>query len=130
YTRSDINQSVLPCGFWAARVRLGWASRRLEAYPMPTDDRPSRREPIAGLAVMAFTEEIKPRLRGWSHALASVGAVAATIALLIATAYDPPRFLSLLVFGLSLIALYLVSAIYHLGTWQGRTEIILLAFDH
>jgi hemolysin III len=38
--------------------------------------------------------------------------------------------ISVLVFGLSLIALYLVSAIYHIGSWQGRIATVLLAVDH
>ncbi len=36
----------------------------------------------------------------------------------------------MLVFGLSMIVLYAVSATYHIGRWQPRTERILRALDH
>ena len=71
-----------------------------------------------------------PLLRGWSHAVAAVAAVVVTILLLAQTYTDPVRFLSLLVFGLSMISLYLGSAVYHLGRWQGRRARVLQAIDH
>lgn len=74
--------------------------------------------------------EIKPLLRGWSHALAAVGAAIVTVLLLSATYHDPPRFGSLLIFGLTMIALYAMSAIYHIGSWQGRRYHVLRAVDH
>lgn len=36
----------------------------------------------------------------------------------------------MLVFGVSMIVLYAVSATYHIGRWQPRTERILRALDH
>jgi hemolysin III len=85
---------------------------------------------LAGLSPTGFEEAIKPRLRGWSHAIAAPGAAALTALMLAATAHDLPRFLSLLVFGLSLTTLYVVSATYHIGAWRGRVAIVLLALDH
>ncbi len=85
---------------------------------------------LARLSPAAFEEEVKPLLRGWSHAVAALGAIVVTAFMLTATAHDLPRFLSFLVFGLSLITLYVVSAIYHIGNWQGRVATALLAFDH
>jgi hemolysin III len=85
---------------------------------------------LAQLSSAGFQEEIKPLLRGWSHAVAALGAIVVTAFMLTATSHDLPRFLSFLVFGLSLITLYVVSAIYHIGNWQGRVEQALLAFDH
>ena len=38
-----------------------------------------------------------------------------TALMLAATVHDLPRFFSILVFGMSLITLYVVSAIYHIG---------------
>jgi hemolysin III len=73
---------------------------------------------------------MKPLLRGWFHAIASVGAIAVTIGLLVKTYGDLPRCLSVLIFGLSMIALYVVSSIYHLGTWQGSKGTALRALDH
>jgi hemolysin III len=73
---------------------------------------------------------VRPRLRGWSHALATLGAVLVTIGLLRETRDDWRCWLSVLVFGLTMIGLYLVSAIYHLGSWQGRRYTILRTMDH
>jgi hemolysin III len=72
----------------------------------------------------------KPLLRGWSHVAGAIGALATTVGLLVQTYDDLPRFISLLIFGLSMILLYVVSSIYHLGNWQGRWHTILRAFDH
>jgi hemolysin III len=72
----------------------------------------------------------KPLLRGWSHAGAAVAALATTIALYALCGDDWPRALSMLVFGVSMIVLYAVSATYHIGRWQPRTERILRALDH
>src|SRR4051794_33996539 len=72
----------------------------------------------------------KPLLRGWFHAIAAVGAVALTIVLAIITFGDLPRFIAMVVFGLSMVALYSVSAIYHMGSWEGRPRRVLRALDH
>jgi hemolysin III len=72
----------------------------------------------------------KPLLRGWSHAGAAVAALATTFALFALCGDDRPRALSMLVFGVSMILLYVVSATYHIGHWQPRTERILRAVDH
>lgn len=72
----------------------------------------------------------KPLMRGWLHAAAAFGAVAVTAGLLVNTAHDLPRFFSVLVFGLSMILLYAVSSIYHIGSWTGRRYRTLRALDH
>jgi hemolysin III len=72
----------------------------------------------------------KPLMRGWLHAAAAIGAVAVTAGLLVNTAHDLPRFFSVLVFGLSMILLYAVSSIYHIGSWTGRRFRVLRALDH
>jgi hemolysin III len=62
-----------------------------------------------------------------------VGAVAATIftvALLVASSMDLPRMISMLVFGLSMVQLYSISAIYHLGRWRARAHRVLRSLDH
>jgi hemolysin III len=69
-------------------------------------------------------------LRGWSHALAAVGALALTIALCALSRSDPPRLLSMLIYGLSMIELYTVSALYHIGGWRSNTCRKLRALDH
>ncbi|HKP51085.1 MAG TPA: hemolysin III family protein [Chloroflexia bacterium] len=72
----------------------------------------------------------KPLLRGWSHALATLGAIALTFALCLRTLDDPPRFLSMVIYGLSMVELFAVSAIYHIGTWEPWTRRKLRAMDH
>lgn len=76
------------------------------------------------------TDLPKPLLRGWSHALAALAAVVVTVGLLVQTYHDLPRFVSLLIFGLTMILLYVVSAVYHIGPWQGRVRARWRAFDH
>lgn len=73
---------------------------------------------------------LKPLLRGWSHAVASVAAIPLAIGLAMRSAHDPARMASLLVYGVGAIQLYAVSAVYHLGSWKGRSRRILLALDH
>jgi hemolysin III len=94
------------------------------------NERPVSARTLARLSPMRFEEAIKPRLRGWSHAIAALGAIGMTALMLAATVHDLPRFFSILVFGMSLITLYVVSAIYHIGTWRGRRATVLLALDH
>ena len=72
----------------------------------------------------------KPLLRGWFHAVAAVGAVVVTIALAWLSRDDPPRLYSMLVFGLSMVELYTVSAIYHIGSWTDRPRRVLRSLDH
>jgi len=72
----------------------------------------------------------KPMLRGWIHAWAAAGAVGMTFALCWLSRDDTPRLISMLVFGLSMVALYTISAIYHIGTWQGTTFRVLRSLDH
>lgn len=81
-------------------------------------------------ASSVLTNEIKPLLRGWSHAFAAIAAVIVTAVLLFQTRHSLPLFGSLLIFGLSMIVLYSVSAIYHIGSWQGRRRSVLRALDH
>lgn len=72
----------------------------------------------------------KPLLRGWFHAVAAVGAVILTAVLCWLSWDDPPRMVSMLIFGLSMVELYAVSAVYHMGTWSPRPHRVLRAIDH
>jgi hemolysin III len=72
----------------------------------------------------------KPLLRGWSHAIAAVASVVFTVMLALVSAYDPPRMLTMLVFGGSMIVLYTVSAVYHIGRWTPRVHRVLRSLDH
>jgi hemolysin III len=63
-------------------------------------------------------KKVKPLLRGWFHAAAALVAVVVTVILCWLSRNDIPRFFSLLIFGLSMIELYTLSAIYHIPVWS------------
>lgn len=70
----------------------------------------------------------KPLLCGWLHAIGAVAALITTIILLIETAGDRPRFLSLLVFGLSMILLYVVRAVASFFTLRLPRWVLILLY--
>ncbi|HEY0069822.1 MAG TPA: hemolysin III family protein [Chloroflexia bacterium] len=72
----------------------------------------------------------KPRLRGWSHAAAAVGSVVLTALLCWASRDERPKMIAMLVFGLSMVEMYTVSAIYHIGRWRERWWRVLRSLDH
>jgi hemolysin III len=69
-------------------------------------------------------------MRGWSHALAAVASIVLTIILCVLSRNDIPRLVSMLIFGLSMIELYTVSAVYHIVTWSVAKRRVLRAIDH
>lgn len=73
---------------------------------------------------------VKPLLRGWFHAVAAVAAVILTVALCWLSYGDWPKLISMLIFGLSMVELYTVSAVYHMGRWSSKTHRVLRAVDH
>ena len=72
----------------------------------------------------------KPLLRGWFHPFAAVASLVATLILLDRTVHDIPRFVSLLIFGISMVLLFGVSSVYHIGNWSPKARAALRAFDH
>ncbi|MGK2858248.1 MAG: PAQR family membrane homeostasis protein TrhA [Thermoanaerobaculia bacterium] len=72
----------------------------------------------------------KPLLRGWFHPFAAVASLVATMILLYRTHHDPPRFVALLIFGVSMVLLFAVSSVYHIGNWSPRVRAALRTFDH
>jgi hemolysin III len=81
-------------------------------------------------AIDGFQEKVKPLLRGWSHAVATVASIALTIVLCWLSRGDIPRLLSMLIFGLSMIELYTVSALYHIINWSIAQRRVWRAIDH
>ena len=73
---------------------------------------------------------VKPLLRGWSHAVATAASIALTIELCWLSREDIPRLLSMLIFGLSMIELYTVSALYHIINWSIAKRRVWRAIDH
>jgi hemolysin III len=74
--------------------------------------------------------ERKPLLRGWFHAAAALVSVALTVALCWRSREDPARTISLAIFGLSMVELYTVSALYHIGRWKPSARKVWRALDH
>jgi len=72
----------------------------------------------------------RPLLRGQSHGLAAVGALAALVLLLQVEDLAAPQRLSLLVYGLGAVLLFAVSALYHMGPWPPRPRALLRRCDH
>jgi hemolysin III len=69
-------------------------------------------------------------LRGWSHALAVPPAIAGAITLVAVSGGDLTRRISLAVYGISLVLLFAVSAMYHRGSWSLRTRRVWGRLDH
>jgi hemolysin III len=81
-------------------------------------------------AIDAPQKKTKPLLRGWSHAVATVASIVLTIVLCWLSREDIPRLLSMLIFGLSMIELYTVSAVYHIINWSIAKRRVWRAIDH
>ncbi len=73
--------------------------------------------------------EIKPKLRGWLHLGTAPLALAGGVVLIALSPTTTTRIGSI-VFTLSAILLFTVSAIYHTGNWSPRTWAFLRRFDH
>jgi hemolysin III len=72
----------------------------------------------------------KPLLRGWSHGVAALVAIAGLIALVVITRHDPPKLISMLVYGTGLVLLFGVSGTYHIFKWPPRIKDWLRRADH
>ena len=73
---------------------------------------------------------VRPLLRGYLHAGAALLSVLGGAYLIGLSRADPPRLLSMLVYGLGLTLLFAVSAVYHLRTWGPGRAAILRRLDH
>ncbi len=75
-------------------------------------------------------KSVKPLLRGWSHAIAALVAIAGLVALILITRRDPAKLLSMIVYGSGLVLLFGVSATYHTINWPPRVKDWLRRADH
>ncbi|MCY1079829.1 PAQR family membrane homeostasis protein TrhA [Archangium lansingense] len=73
--------------------------------------------------------EVKPRLRGVSHAFAFVAALAGCLFLAQAPV-EGVRYLTGMVFGISLVLMFGISATYHCPKWSPATSQRIQRFDH
>jgi hemolysin III len=72
----------------------------------------------------------KPLLRGWSHGIAALVAIAGLVVLVLITRHDPAKLVSMLIYGTALVLLFGVSATYHIFTWPPRVKDWLRRADH
>src|SRR5579862_3511687 len=72
----------------------------------------------------------KPLMRGWSHALAAFASLVLVVVFCVESWSDGPLLIALLIFGVSMLELYTISALYHIGRWGPRTARVLRAIDH
>jgi len=84
---------------------------------------------VAAPVALAARPPLKPRLRGWLHAVAAPIALAAGL-VLIAEAPTARAQVAAGIFAATAVMLFTVSAIYHLGTWSPRTRMLLRRLDH
>ncbi len=82
-----------------------------------------------GDQVRAAVEEVKPRLRGWLHAVTAPLTLVAGIVLVALSPTAATRVGST-VFTLTALLLFTVSGIYHRGSWGPRAWAFLRRFDH
>ncbi len=72
----------------------------------------------------------KPLLRGWFHAGAAAAALLLTLALAWSSRENWLKLVAMLIFGLSMVEMYTVSAVYHIGRWRAATHRVLRSLDH
>ncbi len=82
-----------------------------------------------GHQLSSLVDEVKPKLRGWMHAVTSPLTLAAGIVLFVLSPTEATRIGSG-VFMASAMLLFTVSGIYHRGTWSPRAWAFLRRFDH
>lgn len=69
-------------------------------------------------------------VRGFLHGTASVASVLGAVGLWVRSSGDPPRQIALLVFAVSLVALYTVSSLYHSVPWRRTWKERMQRVDH
>ncbi len=87
------------------------------------------RVPI-GIDRPASLPSARPLLRGYLHAAAALVAAVGGTYLVVLSSGDPPRQLSMAVYGAGLAVLFAGSALYHVHTWTPVRGAILRRIDH
>src|SRR4051812_31665788 len=82
-----------------------------------------------GDQITAVLDDVKPRLRGWLHAVSVPLILAAGVVLIVLSPTTSARVGSSVFVGSALL-LFTVSAAYHRGRWAPRTRALLRKFDH
>jgi hemolysin III len=87
--------------------------------------KPATVDPVATATPMHL--EAKPRLRGWSHAVAGLVAVALCPILVVFSAGTRS---TAAIFASAIVGLFATSAVYHRFRWGRRTHAVLRRLDH
>lgn len=69
-------------------------------------------------------------VRGFMDATAALASVAALVALVVLTSNDTPRMMSMVVYALTLVALYTTSSLYHSIPWRPKWKQRMQRLDH
>lgn len=85
---------------------------------------------MTGTAGPQLPAAARPRLRGWSHLVATVPALAVTVLLIVLARGGPAVKAALAVYGLASVWLFGVSGVYHVFTWSPRIRARLRRIDH
>ncbi len=97
---------------------------------MPTPvDQAARPGPMPNEALAEVVEQVKPRMRGWLHAVMAPLALAAGIVLL-CLAPTSAGFVGGAIFVAAAVLLFGTSGIYHRRTWGLRGEAVMRRLDH
>ncbi|ACZ31644.1 Hly-III family protein [Xylanimonas cellulosilytica DSM 15894] len=79
--------------------------------------------------VVEAVAQLKPRLRGWIHAVTTPLALAAGIVLIVLSPPVAGR-VAAVVFTLTSLSLFGMSAVYHRGRWSAKVHAVLRRIDH
>jgi hemolysin III len=90
----------------------------------------NRRDQTNARVVALDEGQAKPLLRGWSHGLAALAALAFAPALVQHAHGDSERSLAAAVFAGIMVLMYAVSATLHLGRWSPAAHRALCRFDY
>lgn len=87
---------------------------------------------IYGHPAESLVAVVKPRMRGWIHTWAAgIAAIAVIVLVAVASTVSATAGWSTLVYGLTVCALFGISAVYHRVTWQTvRARIRMKRADH
>ena len=72
----------------------------------------------------------RPRLRGWSHLVATVPWAVGTVVLVILATGHPARQAGLAIYGAASVWLFGISGLYHVVTWPAPRRAALRRLDH
>jgi hemolysin III len=104
------------------------ATRGATMTDRPTDD--DTLDPARDTGGRLTLWRMQNPVRGCLHGAAAAASIVGTACLWARGAGDPPRQLALAVFGLSLLALYTVSSLYHSIPWRDVWKARMQRLDH